>query len=152
MSRRQMSHVERSHIMNHKPCCLLSRHRAEKDNKDNDDRNLCPVEKDNNSKRFRPRGLKYLQPWKLIIFWEPNNWGQEVISRFNSTKKQKLYFLDCIPEQYRFLWMTNLLLLWTQHYCCWRISPIWRYKKTTSSLLLSINAHHHLIVIQGAFF
>ena len=71
-SRRQMSHVERSHIMNHKPCCLLSRHRAEKDNKDNDNKDddnsdLCPAEKDHNSKRFRPRGsvwasLKYLQP------------------------------------------------------------------------------------------
>ena len=72
-----MSHVERSHIMNHKPCCLLSRQRAEKDNKDNDNkdndnkdndnRDLCPAEKDHNSKRFRPRGsvwasLKYLQP------------------------------------------------------------------------------------------
>ena len=106
MSRRQMSHVERSHIMNHKPCCLLSRQRAEKDNKDNDNkdndnkdndnRDLCPAEKDHNSKRFRPRGsvwasLKYLQPWKLIIFWEPNNWGQEVILRNKTTLFPRLY-------------------------------------------------------------
>ena len=72
VGRRQMSDVGRSHIMNHKPCCLLSRHGAEKDNKDNDNKDddnsdLCPAEKDNNSKRFRPRGsvwasLKYLQP------------------------------------------------------------------------------------------